>query len=209
MNSTQRINCNSSCKSLNLTINHACNKCKPKMKRLSLRQETSAKFQNCVQIWHPRFSRHRETGILMLHKKLCEHLGNFVFDGDKLIDEYMYRAISSKTQTVSPSESMKNHCAEKNMKTTPPINSSTPKSALTPDTTPDNIEEKIERLREIEATIELKLKEYVSLKKEIFGDRSAEFPVYDSNKNSNHLLVGTLSPKHKQKTRKTSLKHQQ
>ena len=121
----------------------------------------------------------------------------------------MYREIPSKTKKVSPSESMKSPCAEKKIETTPLINSSTPKSILTPDTTPDNDEEKIERLHVIEATIELKVKEYVSLKKEIVGDSSAEFPVYDSNKKSNHLLVGTSSLKHKQKMRKTSLKHQE
>ena len=53
----------------------------------------------------------------------------------------MYREIPSKTKTVSPSESMKSPCTEKNIETTPPINSSTPESALTPDTTLDNIEE--------------------------------------------------------------------
>ena len=128
MNSTQRINRNSSCKSLNLPINLACGKCKPKMERLSLGQKTSAKFQNCVQIWHPRFSRHSETGLLMLHKKEFEYLGNFVFYGDKLIDEYMNGEIPSKNQTVSPSESMKPHCAEKILKLTHQLIQAHPKA---------------------------------------------------------------------------------
>ena len=91
--------------------------------------KTNTKFRSCLQHWDSRrCSSHREQRFVVLHQKNLHHLGQVVFEGDELVDEYMY---GPKKKTMTEKEGSSPHSTPLKTPNETPNEVSTVSSATT------------------------------------------------------------------------------
>ena len=100
--SSTRVTRNSSCGTLNLPPDIACDHCIPSIIKALLKGAIPKRIKKCNQPWATKWSNHRELGKVERYTKVRDHLGHIEIDGDVLIETRIY---SKQLSTCNTTES--------------------------------------------------------------------------------------------------------
>lgn len=103
----KRITRNSTCGSIGLPVDLACERCKVSISRAFKNGVQTKKVKRCTQPWVSKWGTHREIRFVRHFNEVQNFLGNTNKDGDILVDTYLYTQTksSNKVNEVCPQNS--------------------------------------------------------------------------------------------------------